>query len=77
VRASPFAAQCEAGNVKLVAGPWVEAFIDEITTFPNGKHDDQVDAAASAFNVLASNNSAARWIMHMDQVEKLRQEQNQ
>lgn len=77
VRASPFAAQCEAGNVKLVDGPWVQAFLDEITVFPFGKHDDQTDAAASGFNVLAANSGPARWLAMMDQVEAMRQEQNQ
>jgi len=51
-RATAFEAQCEAGNVKLVAGPWVEAWLDELTTFPAGGHDDQVDASADAFNAL-------------------------
>lgn len=48
VRAAPLAAQAEAGNVKLVRGPWNEAFIDELANFPNVSHDDQVDAAADA-----------------------------
>lgn len=52
-RATPAAAQAEAGNVKLVAGPWVEAFLDEICNFPVGAHDDQVDAFADALNELA------------------------
>lgn len=52
-RAEPFSAQCEAGNVYLVAGPWNRAFIDELSDFPQG-HDDQVDAASGAFNDLAS-----------------------
>lgn len=52
-RAQPFAAQCEAGNVKLVRGPWTAAFLDELTFFPNGKHDDQVDAIGGAFAKLA------------------------
>lgn len=54
-RAEPFAAQCEAGNVYLVKGPWVDSFIDELCNFPTG-HDDQVDAAAGAFNYLARKN---------------------
>lgn len=54
VRAAALAAQAEAGNVKLVAGPWVEAFLDEVTMFPNAAHDDQVDAASGAFNELVS-----------------------
>jgi len=52
VRAEPFAAQVQAGNVCLRAGPWVEAFLDECEAWPNGKYNDQVDAAAGAFNRL-------------------------
>jgi len=51
-RAEPFAAQCEAGNVYLLRGAWNEAFIDEMTAFPNSTTDDQLDAAAGAFNKL-------------------------
>ena len=51
-RASPFAAQCEAGNVRVLDGEWNKAFFDEIENFPFGKHDDQVDAASDAFNEL-------------------------
>jgi predicted phage terminase large subunit-like protein len=52
-RAQPFAAQCEAGNVDLVAGAWNAAYLDELTTFPNGAHDDQVDGSSGAFGKLA------------------------
>jgi predicted phage terminase large subunit-like protein len=51
-RAQPLAAQAEVGNVKLVAGDWNTAFLDEITTFPVGKWKDQVDAATRAFSEL-------------------------
>ncbi len=51
-RASPFSAQCEAGNVKLVRGPWLDTFFSEVEQFPEGKHDDQVDAASGAFYLL-------------------------
>ena len=54
LRAQPFAAQCEGGNVKLLRGPWNADFIDELCAFPTGVHDDQVDAVALAFNDLAS-----------------------
>jgi predicted phage terminase large subunit-like protein len=53
VRADPFASQAAASNVRLVRGPWNEAFLNEIEVFPAGAHDDQVDAAADAFNELA------------------------
>jgi predicted phage terminase large subunit-like protein len=52
-RAAAFAAQCEAGNVRLVRGPWNQAYIDELCAFPNGKNDDQVDASSGAFHMLA------------------------
>lgn len=53
-RADPLAAQCEAGNVTVEKGAgWAEAFKDELCMFPNGTHDDQVDAASGAFNKLA------------------------
>jgi predicted phage terminase large subunit-like protein len=55
-RADPLAAQCEAGNVRVVRGPWVHSFLEELVAFPNGAHDDQVDAASGAFNELAQVN---------------------
>ena len=51
-RARPFASQVEAGNVKLVRGPWCQAYLDELVVFPHGTHDDQVDASSLAFNKL-------------------------
>ncbi|MGN7829712.1 phage terminase large subunit [Agrobacterium radiobacter] len=53
VRAKPASAQAEAGNVKLVRGIWNETFLDEVCSFPNAQHDDQVDAFADALNELA------------------------
>lgn len=58
-RAEAFAAQCEAGNVKLVKRMWNGNFLDEISTFPLGSHDDQVDAASDAFNALLGPRKAA------------------
>ncbi|WNB79625.1 MULTISPECIES: phage terminase large subunit [unclassified Stenotrophomonas] len=54
VRATPVEAQAEAGNIKLVNGPWVAAFLEEIAEFPNAKHDDQVDALSGAFAELVT-----------------------
>ena len=47
-RASPFAAQWQAGNVDIVKGSWNESFLSELEAFPEG-HDDQTDAAADSF----------------------------
>jgi len=52
VRAGPLSSKAEAGKVKIVRGAWNEAFLSEATAFPKGRHDDQIDAAASAFNKL-------------------------
>ena len=58
-RATALATQAEAGNVYIfVTGDpdkdaWIEPFLDEFAVFPAGAHDDQVDAAADAFNELA------------------------
>lgn len=52
-RALPAAAQAEAGNVRLVRGPWNEAFLNELCTFPSGTNDDQVDGFADAISELA------------------------
>lgn len=52
VRAGPLSSKAEAGKVKLVRGAWNEVFLAEATAFPKGRYDDQIDAAASAFNKL-------------------------
>lgn len=33
----------ESGRVKLIRGNWNNAFLDQITMFPNAKHDEYVD----------------------------------
>ena len=49
-RARPLSAAAEAGNVSLVRGSWNESFLDECCVFPEGGHDDQVDAASGALS---------------------------
>lgn len=58
VRADPVAAQAEAGNVRLVAGEWNRAFLDELEGFPTGSHDDQVDTLSGALAVLSQGGPA-------------------
>ena len=55
LRATPFLDQCRAGNVVLLRAAWNDVFLDEVSVFPNGEHDDVVDACAHAFNSLCSN----------------------
>jgi predicted phage terminase large subunit-like protein len=54
-RAEAFSAACEAGNVFIVRGKWdYNGFVDRLCSFPSvDVHDDEVDAAAGAFNELA------------------------
>jgi predicted phage terminase large subunit-like protein len=51
-RADPYSSQLNAGNVKLLRGEWNKDYIEELRQFPNGAHDDQVDASSLAFNEL-------------------------
>jgi len=53
MRAGPVSAAAQAGNVKLMRAAWVQAFLDELLLFPNGAHDDQVDALSGAFSMLS------------------------
>jgi predicted phage terminase large subunit-like protein len=52
-RAQPYAAQAEAGNVKLLQSAWNGDYLDELSAFPGGEYLDQVDASSGAFNRLA------------------------
>lgn len=52
-RLEPFAAQTEAGNVKLLRGAWNHDYIEEMVAIPNGTYRDQGDATAGAFNKMA------------------------
>lgn len=51
-RAEPLAAQINVGNVLMLNAPWNEELINEMRMFPNGTHDDQVDALSRAFGEL-------------------------
>jgi predicted phage terminase large subunit-like protein len=53
VRAEPFAAQVQGGNVSMMAGIWQTDLLDEMQSFPNGRYRDQVDACSGSFNRLA------------------------
>jgi predicted phage terminase large subunit-like protein len=53
IRAEPYAAQVQAGQVSIKAADWNREFLEEHELYPMGKYKDQVDAAAGAFNKLA------------------------
>ena len=59
-RAKPFASQVQAGNVKVVRGKWNEDFFRELEDFPEGSHDDIVDAFSDAFDELSGSGAGMR-----------------
>lgn len=66
IRAEPYAAQVQAGNVDLLVAPWNKEFIGEHEMFPNGKFKDRVDAAGAAFIKLtvrkSTYDSSMSWV---------------
>ena len=53
----PLSVQAEGGNVWLAEGEWNDVFVREMCELP-GRHDDQADAAAGAFNEVAISHAA-------------------
>lgn len=63
-RAKPLAAQAEAGNVKLLSGPWNERWLNHMHGQPDLAHDDEMDAASGCYNELlkgATKKTARSW----------------
>lgn len=52
-RARPASSACELGNVNLIRGSWTKKFLNELTAFPIGQHDDMVDSFTGAFTKIA------------------------
>jgi predicted phage terminase large subunit-like protein len=52
-RAEIVSARAEAKDIFICRGDWVEDFLNELATFPQGSHDDQVDALSAAYGYLA------------------------
>lgn len=55
VRATPFAAQWQNGNIQVMIGEWNDTYFTQLELFPESKHDDMVDASADSFNEVATN----------------------
>ena len=49
-RAEDSTPSVHGGKVKLLKGGWNDQFISEVISFPNGKHDDQLDNLCYAVN---------------------------
>ena len=56
LRAESVSPQFESGNIHLpdpTIAPWVGDYIEELVTFPNAEHDDQVDATTQAISKMS------------------------
>ncbi len=55
-RARPLSAACDKELIKIAwsrkTDTWFDPVMEQLETFPEGEHDDAVDALASAFNIL-------------------------
>lgn len=51
-RAGPISSQTEGGNVRMVRGGWNDDFLSVLEAFPEGTHDDDVDALSGAYAAL-------------------------
>lgn len=52
VRALPWIARIDGGMFFMVEGTWNQDFLDELESFPNSEHDDQVDAVTVLWEMV-------------------------
>lgn len=60
-RAMSWAARAEQGKVCIVAGEWMNEFLDEVSMFPHGKHDDYVDSVSGSMPMLGGGGRLLLW----------------
>jgi predicted phage terminase large subunit-like protein len=70
VRAQVVAAAAENGLLRIVPGANTDAFLDEISSFPNSKHDDCVDALSLAHHTLTRQGSGMRTYLVRGTIEE-------
>ena len=58
----------EAGNVFIPEREWTNDYINELVSFPNATHDDEVDATSQALNRLKTVNAEIENITYKDKV---------
>lgn len=54
VRAAPLESRLSNGKLKVIRASWTDTLLDEMSIFPAGRHDDQIDALSGAYNMLSS-----------------------
>ena len=55
IRANGWISRIDTEKVFLAKGLWNADFIDELSLFPDGRHDDQVDAVSLAWEMTYKN----------------------
>ena len=75
-RAGPTSSQAEVGNIRLLRGPWVGTFLDELEAFPYGGHDDQVDALSGSMMRLRSTHNVEPLVHHLVGARRIAPGQN-
>jgi len=53
MRANAWFAEAANGQFYLVQGNWNEAFLDQLSGFPEGRHDDKIDSVSGARQIIA------------------------
>jgi predicted phage terminase large subunit-like protein len=56
-RFGPVSAQCEAGNVDFLRGPWLDDLFGSLEGFPDANHDDDADALGGALGMFLDSRS--------------------
>ena len=73
-------AMIENGFVRVPeTAPWLASYLSELTVFPNGKHDDQVDSTAQMLDWFkrgsGPSSNAGIYELYRQRAEELRREQ--
>jgi predicted phage terminase large subunit-like protein len=68
-RANAVAPLFEAGNVRVPKSPWIDAWREEMASFPFAPNDDRVDAATQALTYI-NGKSNLRYIQALKVIQK-------
>jgi predicted phage terminase large subunit-like protein len=70
IRAGAVSAQAEFGNIKIVKGPWNDAFYKYLEYFPKGRYKDPVDAFCGGFYFLTGQNRLDKLETQPDEIRQ-------